>query len=226
MDKSIKLWIKNENKFIINKIINNAHEDYIIKVIYYSNENLISCSNDNKIKIWKENNNNNYDNIKILTHSNYVCSILYLEDKNILISCGLDGTKFWNLNKNEINYNNINCIQYFKEVECGYNNGLCRLDEDRIIIGIDSLIIISILNNKIIKEINIPFKCFGIRLIEDKGIFLSGGRSGDIRIYRNDNYECIQIIQNAHDNCINGFVELKDGSIVSYSYDMKIKIWN
>ena len=225
-DKSIKLWIKNKNIFIINKIINNAHEDWINKVIYYSNNNLISCSNDNKIKIWKENNNNNYENIKILTHSNRVCSILYLEDKNILISCGNDGTKFWNLNKNEINYNNINCIQYFKDVKCGWNNGLCRLDEDRIIVGGYSLIIISILNNKIIKEINIPFICWGIRLIEDIGIFLIGGESKDIRIYRNDNYECIQIIQNAHDNYISGFVELKDGSIVSYSNDNKIKIWN
>ena len=68
--------------------------------------------------------------------------------------------------------------------------------------------------------------CLGIRLIENKGIFLIGGKSKDIRIYRNDNYECIQIIQNAHDDDINGFDELKDGSIVSYSDDKKIKIWN
>jgi WD40 repeat protein len=177
-----------------------------------------------KIKIWKEN-NNDYENIKVLTHSNKICSILYLEDKNILISCGLDGTRFWNLNKNESNYNNINCIQYFEKVDCGAKNGLCRLDEDRIIVGRDSLKIISILNKKIIKEINIPFKCFGIRLIEDKGIFLIGGKSKDIRIYRSDNYECIQIIQNAHYDDILGFVGLKDGSILSYSVDKKIKIW-
>ena len=45
-------------------------------------------------------------------------------------------------------------------------------------------------------------------------------------IYRNDNYECIRVIQNAHDTDIRGFVELKDGSIISYSYDKKIKKWN
>ena len=131
---------------------------------------------------------------------------------------------FGNLNKNENNYNNINCIKYFEKVDCVSKNGLCRLDEDRIIVGRDSLKIISILNKKIIKEITTPFKCFGIRLIDDKGIFLIGGK--DIRIYRNDNYECIQIIQNAHDGDINGFVELKDGTIVSYSNDKRIKIWN
>ena len=223
-DDSIILWVKKNNIFQNNKVINNVHENYIIKVIYYSNEYIISCSHDMKIKIWKEN-NNDYENIKVLTHSNKICSILYLEDKNILISCGLDGTRFWNLNKNESNYNNIYCIQYFEKVDCGAKNGLCRLDEDRIIVGRDSLKIISILNKKIIKEINIPFKCFGIRLIEDKGIFLIGGKSKDIRIYRSDNYECIQIIQNAHYDDILGFVGLKDGSILSYSVDKKIKIW-
>jgi len=116
LDKRIILWIKNKNIFINNKIINNAHENSINKVIYYSNNNLISCLSDNKIKIWKENNNNNYESIIILTHYDRVKSILYLEDKNILISFGEDGTKFWNLNKNDINYNNINCIQYFEEV--------------------------------------------------------------------------------------------------------------
>jgi len=234
-DEKIKLWIKKGNKFIFNKIINNAHERGIYKVIYCSNGNIISCSYDNTIKIWKKY-YNNYINIKTLTHSdstsflsiyNFPDSILLLEDKNILISSGPDGTKFWNLNKDETNYNNIKCYQYIKEVKCYWNKGLCRLDEDRIIIGGDkSLKIISILNKVIIKEINIPFTCYGIILIEDKGIFLIGGKSKDIRIYRNDNYECIQIIQNAHDGYINGFVELKDGSIISYSYDMKIKKWN
>ena len=45
-------------------------------------------------------------------------------------------------------------------------------------------------------------------------------------VYRNDNYECIQIIQNAHDDSILGFIELKDGTIISYSSDKKIKVWS
>ena len=65
----------------------------------------------------------------------------------------------------------------------------------------------------------------GISLIEDKGIFLVGGRR-NIRIYRNDNYECIQEIKDAHNNYIEGFIELKDGSIASFSRDETIKIWS
>ena len=65
----------------------------------------------------------------------------------------------------------------------------------------------------------------GISLIEDKGIFLVGGKR-NIRIYRNDNYECIQEIKDAHNDYIYGFIELKDGSIASFSKDETIKIWS
>ena len=211
-------------KLLNNKIINDTHDDAIMKVIYYSKRNLISCSWDNKIKIWKEN-NNNYDNIQTLTHSNKVNSILFLEDKKILISSGLDGTKFWNLNE----INNINYIKYFQDTGSGWNSSLCRLDEDRIIVQgrrTTSLKVISILNLKTIKKINNPFQCNSISSIKDKGIFIVGGFSKDIKIYRNDNYECIQTIQNAHDDDINGFIELKDCSIVSFSKDERIKIWS
>ena len=115
-DKSIKLWIKKENEYLNNQIINNAHDNGITKVIFYSNRNLISSSF-KKIKIWKENYNNDYENIGTLTHINWVESILYLEDKSILISSGKDGTKFWNLNKYETNFKNINC-KYIKEIKC------------------------------------------------------------------------------------------------------------
>ena len=220
-DENIKLWIKNNNEFTINKIIKNAHEDRINKVIYCSNGNIISCSHDNTIKIWD---NDNFKNIKTLFHSDYIYSLLFLEDKNFLISSGNDGTKLWNIN----NYNNINCITYFQDTFCESNEGLCILDEDRFIVRDKKttfLKVISILKKEIIIEINHPFYCLGIRLIKEKGIFLVGGNSNDIMIYRNDNYECIQLIKYAHDGNINSFIELKDKSIASFSVDNKIKIW-
>ena len=223
-DKNIKLWIKKEKQFQINKIIKEAHEDKIRKVIYCLNNNLISCSWDKTIKIWKEN-NNKYENIKTLNHSDKICSIILLEDKNILISSGYDGTKLWGLN----NYNNIKCIKYFQETWCGSHCGLCRLDEDKIIVQgntIDYLNVISIKNKKIIKKITNLFTCWVIILLEDKGIFLVGGESKNIKIFRRDNYDCIQTINNAHNNYISCFLQLKNDSIVSYSYDNTIKIWS
>ena len=56
-----------------------------------------------------------------------------LKDKKLLISSGVDGTKFWDLDKD--NYNDINCITYIKDTLCGCHNALCKLDEDKTIVG-------------------------------------------------------------------------------------------
>jgi len=223
---NIKLWNKKINEelkeeFTLQQIISNAHDDWINKVIYSLNGNIISCSNDKTIKIWKENNNMYEFNTKLI-NNNSINSILLLEDKNILISSGKDGTKFWDLK-------NYKMITHIKEAICCHNDAINRIDKDRIIIGgdIDGIIkIISINKNKIIKEINNEFLCFGICTIEEKGIFLIGGKSKEIRIYRNDNYECIKILNDAHDDEIYGIIELKDKRIASYGYDKIIKIWS
>ena len=220
--KNIKTWNKNKtkNEFSLNQIINNAHNDWINKIIYYLNENLISCSHDKTIKIWEKDNNNKYQCISILTHSNWVYSILLIEDKNLLISSGLDRTKFWNLN----NYENIINFQAI----CYNNNALKRIDDEKIIIGgkYDGIIkIISIREKKIIKEIKNKFRCYGICIIQEKGILLIGGRSEEIKIYKIENYECIKIIKDAHNDIILGIKRLKNNLIASYGEDNTIKVW-
>ena len=150
-----------------------------------------------------------------------------LEDKNILISSEIKIITFWKLNLNELNYDNIYCIKTISNTCCQWNGGICRLGKDKIIYQdkLKSLKVISILKEEVRKEINFPFKCFGIYSVKNKRIFLTGGKSKDIKVYSNDNYECIQTIQNAHDDNIFGFVELKDNLIASFSYDKKINIW-
>ena len=225
-DKSIKLWKKNKNQFINYKTLSNAHNDAISKVIYCSNGNFISCSWDNTIKIWKEN-NDNYENIITLEHQKKVCSILLLEDKNILISSGLDKTMLWELHLNELNYCSIYFIKTITDTCCQWNGGICRVGKDKIIYQdkSKSLKVISIIKGELIKEIQFKFGCFGIYSVNNKRIFLTGGKSKDIKVYSNDTYECIQTIQNAHDDNIFGFVELKYNLIASFSYDKKINIW-
>ena len=219
-DKSIKTWIKKENKFQLNHNIINAHKDWINKVIYNSNGNLISCSLDKTVKIWEEN-NNKYNLICTIIHSDdycCVCSILLLENKNILLSSGYNGTNLWNLN-------NFEFIYFFEGVSCYLWNGISKMDEDRLIVGDRNIKIIS-LSSKKIYEIEIPFRCCGIKVIEEKGLFLVVGESKNILIYRNDNYKCIKTIDNAHTKDINGLIELKNGSIASFSDDGKIKFWS
>ena len=76
---------KKNNNFEINQIINESHSDSINQVIYISNHNLISCSQDYTIKIWELNNNNIYQVKTCLKHNERVCSILLLENLNIFI---------------------------------------------------------------------------------------------------------------------------------------------
>ena len=219
-DKNIKTWIKNSNLFIVNKIILNAHNNNITKVIYYK-DNLISCSWDTKIKIWEENNiNMNYECVTVLLHSGKITSILLLEDLNYLISSGNDGVKFWNLN-------NFQNLIYIEQIFCGCWNALCRIDKDRIIIGgnEDGMKIISIKEKKIIESLENNFTCWAICFIPNMNIILYGGMVNDLYICRSDNYELIQQIKNAHNGNIRGINQLKNGLIASVSEDFKIKIW-
>ena len=218
-DKSIKTWIKKNDKFELNKIIENAHEDKIWKVIYYNN-NIISCSDDKTIKLWDENSQNNYYNKTTLKQNDKIISILLLNDINILVSGGIDGTIFYNLF-------NFELIINIKDTICGSWNAICRINDDQIIIkgkGVTSLKIISISKKKILHEINHQFYCWGINLVKDKGLFLVGGNSEYFKVYRNDNYECIQTVD-SKDSFILGFIELKNGNILSYGHSGIINVW-
>ena len=158
-DINIHIWSKKENEFTLNKIIKKAHKNRICNVIYCSNDNIISCSNDEKIKIW-ELINDEYQLLTTLTHSDTINSLLLLEDKNILISGGYDGTKLWKI----YTYGkNVVFLCHFEKAFCGCWNGLCRIDEDRIVVGGEkSLEIISLNKKQIINSIKIPFRCNGI----------------------------------------------------------------
>ena len=217
LDLSIKTWYKKDK---LNKIIKNAHSLQINQIIYNS-KNIISCSQDNTIKIW-EFQNENYQNITTLAHSNFVNSILLLEDKKILISSGWDGSKFWNITNYEL-------LFFLEDCFCIYWNSLKRMNDDNIIIGgsqMSNMKIISIKEKKVIKEIKSPFLSWGICIIKNMNLILVGGNSKNINIYSAENLECIQIIENAHNNDILGFIQSKNNLIISYSKDSTMNIWS
>ena len=226
-DKNIQFYIKretnNESKYLLNQEIRNAHKNYIGKILYSSKGNLFSCSEDKTIKIWEKNKNNNqYQNITIISNIFLFASFLLLEKENILIASGMHGTKFYNLPF-------FNFLFFIDKTVCGCANTLARINNDKIIIGggRDCLMkIISISEKKIIKQIKNEFWVLGISVIENKEIFLVGGVSKDIRIYRNDNFELIQTIKNAHEQYIVGITQLNNGIIISYSYDHYLKLWD
>ena len=226
LDKSIKTWIKTENEFKNHQTILGAHERDINKVILSSNGYLLSCSDDKTIKIWEKKENNQFMQIKILQHSTKIFSILLLEDKNRLISTGNYETKLWDFDINDIY--NIKFIKIIDNTYCECRNVLNRIDEDRFAVGGQdkgSIKIISVSQEAIIHSIIIPFQCLGIRTIYDKGVFLVGGYSRNLLIFRSDNYEMIHVVNNAHAQYIEGITELSSGLIATHGWDCNIKIW-
>ena len=219
--KRIKIWRKNNtNIYTCIETIENAHKEAIWKLIYCKNGNIISCSWDRTIKIWEEINKNKHQCLCILDHKKLLLSILLLEEK-ILISSGLTGTLFWN-------FNNLECYFYLNDIYCLGRNSLCLFDNDKIIIGGNEdyiMKIVSLKEKKVIKEINNFFICWTICIIKDKNVFLTGGKSQNINIFKYNNFELVQTIKYCHDDNINGIIELKDKSIISYSIDKKINIW-
>ena len=221
-DKSIKTWIKTNNGFSMNKTINNTHNDLIYKVIYDSKGKLYSSSYDDTIKIW-ELKNGEYKNIKTLNHSNDVSSILLIEDKKMLISGG-EGIKFWNLNDYQIIKSNDN-------IYMSSNNCIERIGKNEIIVCDENqkkLLIFSIESFEIIKEINNIYIPVTIKLIDNKGlIFVSGENNGkyNLKIYRKDNLELLQTIENLNE-IHSDFIELKNHSILSSSWNGTINLWN
>ena len=183
------------------------------------NDKIFSCSYDKTLKIW-EKQNNSYQNIKLIKHPNIIYSILLLEEQNILISSGEFGTFIFDLNT-------YNSILEFNDVKCWNWNSLCKLDNNRIIIGgIHGIIkIISLSKKKIIKEINNEFNCWGIYSLNNRGIFFTCGESKNIKIYRNSNYEFIKNINDVHLDDIEGIIQLNNNMILTYSWDKTIKIW-
>lgn len=218
-DNTIKTWIKKDNFFTLNHKIINAHKlnNNIFQVIYYLKGNLISYSN-NEINIWEQI-NNKYQSISTLKHTNYIQSILLLEDKKQLISAENFETLIWNL----INFELIKILKIY----CYSEKGLCRIDDDRIIIIQEHYLnIFSLSKQKIIYVIILKTHGWEIKVFNEKDIFFVRGWSHDLYIFNCDTYECIQTIKDAHQSNIGVLLKLKENIICTSSRDKIIQIWS
>ena len=102
-DNSLKIIkIKNNKEYEDIQIINNAHNNYITKMIELKNENLITFSQDCYFKIWKLNNNNQYEKIYEFEDNNSLSDGLEIKDNEIILyalNTNPQSLVFYNLNK-------------------------------------------------------------------------------------------------------------------------------
>ena len=221
IDNSIKVWIRNNtNKYECFQILKNIHSKWINQVIYSDNKNekIISCSRDQTVKIFEKKYNSNFQCIISLKHTQNIFCVLDVNKKNIIISSGYDGTYFWD----KIEYKLMKKIN----VSCYTNYSLSKIDDDKIIISgnIGLINIIHISDMKLIQTFNNNSWCYCLLYLKEKDLFICGGIK-ELKIYLFDNLNNIKIIQNAHDDKVNGLVKYKNNYIISFSIDGTIKLW-
>ena len=218
----IRIWVKQKNKFIINQIIKNPHQE-IKDIKFCLNGNLISNGFEKIIKIW-EKSNNIYQNILIINYN--IDYFFLLNEKHYLITSSKKEIRFLNLK-------NYECIFFMKEI---YNNffidNINKIDDDKIIIqgyndNEKSIKIFSILKMKIVNSIINNDNSIFLISFQDKGIFFIGNNKY-LNIYNIQNYQLIIKIPHHHIEKygINGIIDLKNGLIVSYSNDNTMNMWS
>lgn len=219
-DKSIKTWRKSLNdKYLIDKVLNNIHDNDIHKIEYLKNDTIISGSKDMKIKIWNLI-NNEYKCTLVLNNNIPIYSLLYSPKENILISAGTMFTRIWDTS------NLINPLISQIDVVCHGKNALQKLDDNRVVFGGRFEIkIISIKEKQVSKKIKSAFLVWAICVIENKQLFICGGVSNDLEIFSSINYENLGLIKNCHNGNLRGISLLNNGKIITGSEDKKTKIW-
>ena len=219
-DKSIKTWRKSLNdKYFIDKVLNNIYDNDIHKIEYLKNDTIISGSKDMKIKIWNLI-NNEYKCTLVLNNNIPIYSLLYSQKENILISAGTMFTRIWDTS------NLINPLISQIDVVCHGKNALQKLDDNRVVFGGRFEIkIISIKEKQVSKKIKSAFLVWAICVIENKQLFICGGVSNDLEIFSSINYENLGLIKNCHNGNLRGISLLNNGKIITGSEDKKTKIW-
>ena len=221
IDLSIKIWFKENNNFILYSHIENAHLNAINDIKFFQNGNLVSCSEDGIIKIWFNKNDNKEFQCKLSIKESYsLFNLFILENNKILICMGQFGTKFYSVE-------DFQMIKLLEDIKTDlHGNQIQKFDDDKIIFAGNNVIsLFSLSKNEIVNQINLDFNCFSIYAIEDKGIIFIVGDDKLIRVYRNDNFQCIQKIEGSEFGNMYGISQLKNGLIISFSEDDIIKIW-
>ncbi len=250
-DGAIKFWkiILNSNKpkennyYLIQTI--KAHESDVWKILFIEEKNnLISCSSDTLIKIWKLNyipkkNENekdiiNYEEIKSLTeHKYWISSIIQVKNEekkiNYLVSgSGDTSIKFYNINSDYF------FIHTIYRVLCCQQGTLVNYNNKKFLIGGGRGIffyIVNFINFQVEariyggnEEINTILVLQNNKFIHNGG-FLVGGKECSFHYIYDVTYKSKKVKNKAHEKYIYCLVQLGEDLIASSSYDNYIKIW-
>ena len=194
-----------------------AHSQSINSIIEHNNS-LLSCSNDNSIKIWTL---DTFSLVKKITVKLPVISIFPLAT-NLLVSFSGDELKIWSLS-------DYVCTFSCQVVDATYIN---KISEKYFAAGKEdfSIMIFDIFNiNNANKLVTLTGNKDNISVITpiNSSIICSGSYDGNIMVWDLNNKKAIIEFIKAHDFVIHAIVFLNDNcTIASTSNDKSIKMWN
>ena len=221
-DSTIKIFNIKYNKYEVLQTLNYHNAD-VMKIIELTNEKLVSCSYDYYIIVYSKDNNNKYEkdyhiqskapcNCVIQTKKNEIC----YNKKDYDTICFYDLLEQKNKNK----VSNVNVT--------GYNSFYMITKDLLLITGCGILTIINVNFYNLIRKIKIPdssYICVSCML--NKNILLPGDSCSKLKQWRidGDNLKLISSKEEAHKDRIWALIKLRDGLILSGSFDGEIRLW-
>ena len=212
--KEIKIIEISKNKYYVIQSIENAHENSIYNVIEVNN-NLISCSADNKIKIWSKENSSKYNEIFEIKENNYIFNIIKGNENEIIYDIMYDKIKFYDIKKEKE-------IKLIIDLNLSDNVNNFIIINDKLIIGGKMKIYFIDINKYVkIKEINFDSDIYSILKINDN-FFIIGDDKGDLTQFVLDKYIPISVLRDCHKNGISSLMIYNNFILTG---DKSVKIW-
>jgi len=200
------------------QLINIFYENIttIYKLIELKNENLLTCTLDGNINIWKKSYNNEYNVLYSNCLTDYCYDILEIRT-NILAICENIVIKIFDLNY----YYTIYKIDLRDKAKnfCLLNNNILLVNESTIfeIIDLNNICIIKNIKKKLNEKNNI--------YVKNNNIFISNEFGINHYIYYNNELILKHYKNKMHNNYINYINILNDNTLITIGKDNLIKIW-
>ena len=207
------------------QLIRNSHNKEITKIVELKNNNIITFSWDNSFKIWKLNNNNEYENIYEFNESYHLCDGLEIKNNEILYLIGNEQKSlvFYNLERKE----KIKILNNLSLSSIDLGERIIKLSDNQVAVaGNKKVYLIDINTYQILDEIDCDNKNFCILKLSQY-LFLTGDEKGTITQYKIKNKKIIKesCKNDSHESYIFSMINLNDIIITGGYYNNIIKFW-
>ena len=215
---TIKLFNIKENEYELIQTLN-LHSNCVSKILEFSNNYLVSSSNDKTIIFYIKEDIKYKKDYSIYTF-NYVNNIIETKQNEIVYSTWRE-INFFDINKrkNKSIIENINAAW----------NTFCMINNDLLLIGgVNMIYIINVNEYKKIRQIDIPNTGYIYAICKlNSNIFIISDKNGNLMKWRIEKDDIILISkkENAHNDFLYVILNLFNRHIVTSSYDGIIKIW-